>query len=279
MPTIKDFFTACGLNVPHDRIKLIRHSDHLGRSIRKIIADGWFDAYQAEQSPDVNPFHKCDVIFSFVGVEGNQAEFHGAYRVLDCREFQKGDFAGAPEYLTLPHRDGKSRIWYQLEEMPEFLSLRGRVIAQWVSTRGRFQTKDLELFEVLPPGNQVRFPGYQDVVLTWAELQDIFATPRLHRDWKVALSSSAGIYRIVDHRKGGGIYIGAAYGVDGIWGRWSNYARTGHGGNKMLIPLDPSYFQWSIVRTLSGSMSEKEVIHVERIEMRKHGSRAVGLNH
>ena len=37
-------------------------------------------------------------------------------------------------------------------------------------------------------------------------------------------------------------------------------------------------FQWSTIRTLSGSMSEKEFIQVERIEMRKHGSRAVGLN-
>lgn len=134
------------------------------------------------------------------------------------------------------------------------------------------------MFEVLPPGSQIRFPGYQDVVLTRAELQDIFATSRLHRDWKVTLSSTAGIYRIVDHHNGGGIYIGAAYRAGGIWGSWGSYARTGHGGNRLLKPLDSSHFRWSIVRTLSGSMSEKELIQVERIEMRKHGSKAVGLN-
>lgn len=277
MPTVKQLLTACGLTTPHERIKLVRHSDHLGRSIRQVIADGWFDTYQAEQSPVGKPFHKCDVILSFLGIEGNQAEFHGAYEVLGCRDFTKEDFAGAPDYLTSAHVDGKPRIWYELREMPEFLPLRGRLIAQWLGTRGWFQTKDLDVFELLPPGNQVKFPGYQDVVLTLAELRTIISTPHLHRDWKVALSATAGIYRIVDHHSKQ-TYIGAAYGTDGIWRRWSEYAKTGHGGNKQLKPLDPNFFQWSIIRTLSGSMSEKEVIRVERIEMRKHGSRAVGLN-
>lgn len=277
MPTVKEFLTACGLETPHDRIKLVRHSDHLGRSIRQVIADGFFEVYQAEQDPKVRPFHKCDVIFSFVGIEGNLAEFYGAYRVNGFRNFETHDFAGTPDYLRASHADGRSRIWYELEEIPEFRSLRGRLVAQWVGTRGWFQTKDLEVYELLPPGNEVRFPGYQDVVLSWTELKDIIATPRLHRDWKTALSASAGIYRIVDLSTGK-IYIGAAYGSESLWGRWTDYAKTGHGGNKLLTGLDPNHFQWSIIRTLSGSMSAKEVVQVERIEMRKHGSRAVGLN-
>lgn len=119
--------------------------------------------------------------------------------------------------------------------------------------------------------------GYQDVVLTWSELKTIFASPRAHRDWKTALAASAGIYRIVDHGSGK-TYIGAAYGAENLWGRWSDYAKTGHGGNRLLKDLDPSRFQWSIILTLSGSMSAKEVIHVEKTEMRKHGSKAIGLN-
>lgn len=81
----------------------------------------------------------------------------------------------------------------------------------------------------------------------------------------------------MDH-KSGKTYVGAAYGTENLWGRWENYANTGHGGNKLLKGLDPSQFQWSIIRTLSGSMSSKEVIRVEKIEMRKHGSKAIGLN-
>ena len=63
-----------------------------------------------------------------------------------------------------------------------------------------------------------------------------------------------------------------------LWGRWTDYAKTGHGGNQLLKDLDPSHFQWSIIRTLSGSMSAKEIIRVEKTEMKKHGSKAVRLN-
>lgn len=277
MLTIKHFLTAAGLDVPHDRIKLVRHSDHLGRSIRQILSDGVFDTYQAEQSNEVQPFHKCDVILSFIGIAGNQAEFIGAYRVLGSRPFRRKDFADVPEYLLLALREKVPRIWYHLEELKEFAPLRGRLTVQWLGMRGWVQTKDLDVYELLPPGNEIRFPGYQDIVLTWSELKNIIATPRLHRDWKTALSASAGIYRIVDHSTGM-TYIGAAYGTESLWGRWTNYARSGHGGNQMLLNLDPNNFQWSIVRTLSGSMSAKEIIRVEKTEMRKHGSKAIGLN-
>lgn len=277
MITVKQLLASCRLETEPEQIKLVRHSDHLGRSIRRIIDEGHFDAYQAEQSPTIRPFHRCEVIASFVAIEGNQALFHGVYRVLGFRDFRKSDFAGVPPYLKAALADGNRRIWYDLKELPELAPLRGRLVVQWKSTRGWFQTKDLEVFQILPPGNQVAFPGYQNVVLSWRELKDIIATPVLHRDWKVALSATAAIYRIVDTSTGK-IYIGSASGADGIWKRWSDYARTGHGGNKLLRPLDPNHFRWSIIRTLSGSMSEREVIHIERIEMEKHGSRAIGLN-
>lgn len=277
MLTVKQLLAAYGLSHPPERIRLVRHSNHLGRSIRQIIADGVFERYQSEQNLSVRPFDNCDVILSFVGIEGNRAEFYGAYRVAGSRPFTQEDFAGLPDYLQLAHQDGKSRIWYELVELPEFLPLRGRLITQWISTRGWFQTKDLPVEQLLPPGNVVLFPGYQDVVLNWAELREIIATPQLHRDWKTALSATSGIYRIVDHSTGK-IYIGAAYGAGGIWQRWSEYAKTGHGGNKLLLDLDPASFQWSIVRTLSGSMAPMEIVRVERTEMRKHGSKAIGLN-
>lgn len=197
---------------------------------------------------------------------------------MGSRPYTVDDFAKTPEYLRLAHKDGKSRIWYELAELSEFSPLRGRLIAQWTSTRGWYQTKDLLVEELLPLGDVLRFPGYQDVVLTWKELRSIITTPRLHREWKSALSATAGIYRIVDHSSGR-IYIGAAYGSEGIWGRWRDYAKTGHGGNKLLLDLNPEAFQWSIVRTLSGSMSQREIVGVERVEMRKHGSTAIGLNY
>lgn len=82
MLTVKQLFQADGLDTAEDQIKLVRHIDHLNRSITRIIDDGHFDFYQTEQSPAVRPFHNCKVILSFIGIDGNKAEFHGAYQVL-----------------------------------------------------------------------------------------------------------------------------------------------------------------------------------------------------
>lgn len=109
------------------------------------------------------------------------------------------------------------------------------------------------------------------------ELKAIFADSRAHRDWQAALKANAGIYRIVD-LSDGKIYIGSAYGSGGLWARWQTYAKTGHGGNKLLKERDPQNFQWSIVRTLSTTMSPRDVIRIEAREKAKHGSRAIGLN-
>lgn len=277
MLTVKQFMTAAGLDTPHERIKLVRHSSHLGRSIRQILEDGVFDAYQSEQDPKAKPFHNCDVIVSFIGIEGNQAEFVGVYSVGKERPFRKSDSHGVPDYLRLAHRDGKKRIWYPLEELKQFSWLKGRLIAQWVSTRGWFQTKDLEVRELRAPGRVKSFPGYQNVVVSCKELREICENPASHPDWVTAMKFTAAIYRIVD-LESGKIYIGSAYGREGLWHRWCDYAKTGHGGNKELIGLNYDNFQWSIVRTLSGVMSKRDVILVEQIEKQKHGSRAVGLN-
>lgn len=269
--------TAYGLSVPHEEIKLIKHVDHMGRTIRQVVSDGCFDIYQAEQSPEVKPFHKAKVILSFLALENNKAEFYGAYQVNGFRDFTADDISRLPAYLAHAHQDGEKRIFYELQPLPEFDELRHRLVVQWRSTRGWFQTKDLDVYELLPSVSVLPFPGMQNVILSWSQLCHITKTPREHKDWHSALRSTAGIYRIVDMQTGEA-YIGSAYGEDGVWGRWCTYAKTGHGGNKLLKGKDNTQFRWSIVRTLSGSMSARDVINIENIEKEKHGSRVHGLN-
>lgn len=97
------------------------------------------------------------------------------------------------------------------------------------------------------------------------------------------LSSVAGVYLILD-TVSGMQYIGSAYGKEGIIGRWEQYARNGHGGNKQLMELlekDPeriTKFQYSILITLPQSMTKNEVINVEMLYKKKLGSRSFGLN-
>ncbi|NBB78609.1 MAG: hypothetical protein GVY36_04085 [Verrucomicrobia bacterium] len=277
MLTVKQLFQADGLDASEDEIKLVRHVDHLNRSIKRIVAEGHFDRYQREQVPTVNPFHRCKVILSFLGLENNKAEFYGAYRVRGSRPFRKSDWAGMPDWLLEAHKDKVPRIYYDLGELTEYQSYRKRLIVQWKSTRGWHQKKDLDIYEILPASVSTLFPGYQEVLLRHDSLKAIFADPRAHRDWQAALKANAGIYRIVD-LSDGKIYIGSAYGSGGLWGRWQHYAKTGHGGNTLLKGRDPKNFQWSIVRTVSTTMSERDVIRIEALEKQKHGSRAIGLN-
>jgi hypothetical protein len=55
------------------------------------------------------------------------------------------------------------------------------------------------------------------------------------RRWADVLRSGRGIYLLV-HRETGQQYVGSAYGVDGLLGRWKSYA-DGHGGNVGLKEL------------------------------------------
>ena len=81
-----------------------------------------------------------------------------------------------------------------------------------------------------------------------------------HRDWRTPLSAVAGVYLILDQRTGA-LYVGSAYGANGIWGRWRGYAKTGHGGNvklRKLMKRDPTYtaqFRFSILQIFPNTMT------------------------
>jgi hypothetical protein len=52
-----------------------------------------------------------------------------------------------------------------------------------------------------------------------------------------------GIYLIWDTSR----RVGSACGADNILGRWRDYARTGHGGNRELRSSDPADLRFSIL--------------------------------
>jgi hypothetical protein len=80
--------------------------------------------------------------------------------------------------------------------------------------------------------------------------------------------SVQGVYLIADSRNGK-LYVGKADGGERILGRWSQYARDGHGGNaalRQLAGLDPAHarhFQFSILRVFGPSVPTAEVDEAE----------------
>ena len=93
------------------------------------------------------------------------------------------------------------------------------------------------------------------------------------------------MYLITDTLSGM-LYVGSAYGEDGIWGRWKEYVATnGHGGNKALknlIDEDWEYackhFRFSILMLLPKTVTPDEAIRKEQLFKRKLGTNSFGLN-
>lgn len=109
--------------------------------------------------------------------------------------------------------------------------------------------------------------------------------PLLEEKWKDKLSAVAGVYLITD-TKTGKHYVGSASGAQGgIWGRWSEYAHTKHGGNKGIVDLvaaDDNYcynFQFSILEVFPLKKDSQEVLEYEKLYKKKLMSYSpLGLN-
>ena len=128
--------------------------------------------------------------------------------------------------------------------------------------------ESLEVAEVLrEPFSGRDFPGYQSIDLTFPELENLVARQR--PDWRSALSHVNGVYLITDAATGKR-YVGSAYGEEGIWGRWAEYAHSGHGGNKQLrglVKRDPTYpranFRYTLLECFPFGTPDPEVIRRE----------------
>ena len=82
----------------------------------------------------------------------------------------------------------------------------------------------------------------------------------------------------------GQLYVGKADGAERLLGRWSSYAKTGHGGNTALRELNDldishrQHFQFSILRVFSPGASTAEIDQAEAHYKRALLTRRFGLN-
>jgi hypothetical protein len=181
-----------------------------------------------------------------------------------------------------PHGEwiAPGKIHYDLKKERGFEALENRVVIDW--GRGALawhqKTTNKVVAEVRPKGSGLTlFTDYLDFTLTYSELKSLFDAPDANSEWRARLSSVAGVYLILASRSGKQ-YVGSACGGDGIWGRWANYAATGHGGNvqlKQLMDADPSYpdqFTFSILQILSVTTTRDRVLRWEAHYKSKLGS-------
>ena len=148
--------------------------------------------------------------------------FGGAYRVLGREEVNH-----APSYQIELMEEGRPYIG-RLK-----VALKRPARAKAVNFENHYS--NLVAAEILPsPYTGEAFPGYDQIDIGFSELESIFRIQR--QDWRAALENAKGIYLITD-KSNGRRYVGSAYGITGIWSRWSCYVQTGHGYNDELTKI------------------------------------------
>lgn len=176
--------------------------------------------------------------------------------------------------------------YFDLRPSQLLSSLVGRLVVEWSRDAVNWAKTgaSASLFPVVEIADPevVPFPGFDHVLITHAQLQAVLEDCR-YSAWRTALGAVQGIYLIADTSTGQ-LYVGKADGGERILGRWTAYARDGHGGNialRELAGLDATHarhFQFSILRVFGPSVPTTEVDEAESHFKRALLTRQHGLN-
>ena len=289
--SIQDLLKGRNRNAEFDaadekRIKLVRHSGNVmpdsniykdyDGPVYKLYLTNYelFLKWQQEQAD--SKMKNVDYLIVFLAEEGCECRFIGVFK-------NNGVVHSIMEGVSI----------YDIQEVKGFEALKDKVVIEW--GKGTLQwmqnwmtEKEVKRIEQkgdidgIPP-----FSRYEDVILSFSQLQKVVED----KEWKSKLESLNCVYLILD-KETGKQYVGVTYkdmkpGIkNGILGRWTEYAQTGHGNNKLLVALledkGISYaeqnFQWTILETLPLNVTPKVAIDRESLYKKKFGTREHGYN-
>ena len=178
------------------------------------------------------------------------------------------------------------RRFFDLRPTQVFAALADRLVIEWTKDTVNWaktgdQATAMTVVEISDPSS-VPFPGFDSLLVSFDELQAVITDDR-YGQWRTALSSVQGIYLIAD-TSNGRMYVGKADGAERFFGRWSEYARNGHGGNVALRELAAAdarhrqHFQFSILQVFSPSAPAAQVDAAEAHLKRALLTRQFGMN-
>lgn len=271
------------------QVLVVRHVP-VEKPLRKVLP--WlavdrpdlFLAYQRVQWTTLEKaMTKGKYIASFIGQEPVTATFAGLYRIgswqtLDYDGYQAFPGNAELEALGMTGRNPTSGdcLAFDLEKLEPYTDWAGRLMITWPKPyrqwwrwagKGSFPVNAITL-----DNRFVReMPDWSELVLTWAQLQT------LPPSWRSALSQWRGIYYIYDERRAAG-YVGSASGDENILGRWRDYARSGHGGNRLLRASDFNDLRFSILQRTSPDLDVQHVVTLEASWKARLHTRNFGLN-
>lgn len=287
MIELNDLLTKAGLDPMGIMVMRHRPTEKDLREVLPWLAAERPDVYNAFQSNHgetvETSLSRATHLVSFIGHEPRHAVFVGIYTVDGAKRTSASEFWKIPHNDTLRSlgtrgpKDGRDSLWFDLGQSDHLQSWKGRLVIEWTGIerswwrwagRNSLPVHAIHEESLLVP----RLPDWHTLALGWQELQ------LLPSSWKQALAQWRGIYFIFDRESRLG-YVGSAYGEENLLGRWTNYAASGHGGNRLLRGRNPEHFVFSILQRVSPDMDANQVIAVENSWKDRLQSRApCGLN-
>ncbi|HWY54262.1 MAG TPA: GIY-YIG nuclease family protein [Terriglobales bacterium] len=259
-----------GIDPAH--VKIIRHQDtrqaaRLSPYQLWLAADGRLDLYQRIQRRPV--FKGARLLASFVATPLNETLFVGMYE-------NKGVGKAASGLIDpISGKDVGGLNFYDLVQSPRLAEYRGRLIIEWGQGYRSWvqlaRKKEKRVVEMRRTASEPPFPGFLDFC---ERLSALAAVPA---SWRAALSAVAGIY-LLTNPDTGKQYVGSAQGVGGFWGRWEQYAASGHGGNRRMQDIPAADYQVSVLEVASSSSGADALAKMEGRWKQKLLSRKFGLN-
>lgn len=229
-----------------------------------------YNAYQsAHNSRAESALRKASYLASFIADGAGRALFIGMYRVCGAVPVNREQWLAIPEnrrlmdlgMLSWIEKGRTEALWFDLKLTEFYHDWFGRLVIHWPPPdRSWYRWADRNDFAIqaVHAENALESPSvtWEQIALSWDELSFL---PRKLRD---SLMHWRGIYLITD-RLDGCQYVGSASGADNLLGRWQNYSKSGHGGNKLLKPRDRQNFVFSILQRVSPDMPSDEVVAIE----------------
>lgn len=165
-----------------------------------------------------------DIVFHFIEIEPHKWLFVGAVNVLKDRGHQFDDSLEPDIY--------KDTWTCQVEPIKELDAFKDVLIVEFTNKPqnyfyvNRDILDDVAIDQILPvpyKERQFQFPGFNNVSMGYKNLNHVIDG----KEWKNALSGVYGVYVITD-TKNGKLYVGSAYGDEGVYGRWKTYLKDGY---------------------------------------------------
>lgn len=193
------------------------------------------------------------------------------------------------EVLDIPKGQG---VGVKYQTLEKYADLYGRVVVSYHNkSQQMFRDANsimdqLIVKEIMPSFyTGFDFPGYQNVHLTFKELETIVKGN--YPAYKNALERQKAVYVQTD-KATGKLYIGSATSDSGmLLARWTSYVKNGHGGNKELVKLVKEKgfdyikdnFTYSIIEVFDESTKDIYVLNRESywkdvFDTRNHGYNA-----